>query len=122
MPAPSHKPLHSRNSVSVGNRQPKLQAKGHPVDLALVEAGALLHDLGRSKTHGVDHGCSRRTNRPNNRDCRSLLLILLSGMSAQASLTKKRTWLEWPAGNYVPTTLEEKIVCYADKRIDHDSR
>ena len=34
----------------------KLEEKGHKIDIDLVEAGALLHDLGRSKTHGVDHG------------------------------------------------------------------
>ncbi len=34
----------------------KLSAKGLKVDLELVEAGALLHDLGRSKNHTVDHG------------------------------------------------------------------
>ena len=34
----------------------KLQKKGYEVDLDLVEAGALLHDIGRSKTHKVDHG------------------------------------------------------------------
>ena len=34
----------------------KLVQKGYKVDLKLVEAGALLHDLGRSKSHAVDHG------------------------------------------------------------------
>jgi hypothetical protein len=27
----------------------------------------------------------------------------------------------WPKDTYVPQTLEEKIVCYADKRIDRDA-
>ncbi len=34
----------------------KLQSKGLKINVELVEAGALLHDLGRSKTHTVDHG------------------------------------------------------------------
>ena len=34
----------------------KLERKGLKIDRKLVEAGALLHDLGRSKTHNVDHG------------------------------------------------------------------
>ena len=34
----------------------KLEKKGIKVDLKLVEAGALLHDIGRSKSHAVDHG------------------------------------------------------------------
>ena len=33
---------------------------------------------------------------------------------------RKQQWLGWPKDNYMPTTLEEKVVCYADKRIDHD--
>ena len=33
-----------------------LQAKGYRVDIHLVESGAILHDIGRSVTHGVEHG------------------------------------------------------------------
>ena len=32
-----------------------LQKKGMRVNVELVEVGALLHDLGRSRTHSVDH-------------------------------------------------------------------
>ncbi|UCH56831.1 MAG: HDIG domain-containing protein, partial [Candidatus Bathyarchaeota archaeon] len=32
------------------------RGQGHDVDLGLVEAGALLHDLGRCRTHGIMHG------------------------------------------------------------------
>ena len=32
-----------------------LRAKGFEVDVDLVEVGALLHDLGRAKTHAVNH-------------------------------------------------------------------
>ena len=31
------------------------QSRGYPVDVDLVEVGALLHDIGRSKTHDVSH-------------------------------------------------------------------
>ena len=34
----------------------QLRKKGLNVDLKLVEAGALLHDIGRSKTNAVNHG------------------------------------------------------------------
>jgi uncharacterized protein len=34
----------------------KLKAKGEKVDLNFLECGALLHDIGRSKSHGVLHG------------------------------------------------------------------
>ena len=32
------------------------KSKGYRVDLRLVESGALLHDLGRGQTHGIEHG------------------------------------------------------------------
>jgi hypothetical protein len=31
-------------------------------------------------------------------------------------------WLGWPQDSYIPQTLEEKIVCYADKCIDSNKR
>ena len=31
-------------------------------------------------------------------------------------------WLGWPKDNYIPQSLEEKIVCYADKCIGSDNR
>lgn len=31
------------------------KAKGYDVDVRLVEVGALLHDIGRAKTHSVHH-------------------------------------------------------------------
>jgi uncharacterized protein len=40
----------------------KLQQKGHTIDLPLVEAGGLLHDLGRSKNQSVDHAIAGRAN------------------------------------------------------------
>ena len=46
-------------SLEIANQ---LKSKGFDVDLSLVEAGALLHDIGRSKTNAVDHGVSRRAN------------------------------------------------------------
>jgi uncharacterized protein len=99
----------------------KLQAKGYKVDLALVEAGGLLHDLGRSKTHGVDHGLVGAQIAQSIGLPESVANIIKRHVGAGIT-DEEATWLEFPEGNYVPTTLEEKIVCYADKRIDHDSK
>ena len=43
-------------------------------------------------------------------------------MLAQESQLKKRKWLGWPKDIYVPQTLEEKIVSFADKLIDQSKR
>ena len=33
-----------------------IKNNGYDVDVELVRLGGLLHDIGRSKTHGIDHG------------------------------------------------------------------
>jgi uncharacterized protein len=97
----------------------KIQARGHNVDLALVEAGALLHDLGRSKTHGVEHGLVGGQIAQSIGLPESVVHIIQRHVGAGIT-AEEADWLEFPQGNYVPTSIEEKIVCYADKRIDHD--
>ncbi len=97
----------------------KLQAKGLQVNLQLLEVGALLHDLGRSKSHTVDHGVvgaqiGQTMNLP-------LALINIIKRHVGAGITiQEAQKLCWPEDIYVPQTLEEKIVCYADKRVDQD--
>ncbi len=43
-------------------------------------------------------------------------------MLAQESQPRKRKRFGWPKDVYVPQTLEEKIVSYADKLIDQSKR
>ena len=97
----------------------KMQAKGIPIDMQLVEAGALLHDLGRAKSHNVDHGLvgsqiAQKLGLP-----QAVVNIIKRHVGAGIT-PEEAAWLGWPKDNYMPTTLEEKVVCYADKRIDHD--
>jgi uncharacterized protein len=97
----------------------KLQAKGLKINLELVEAGAMLHDLGRAKTHGVEHSLvgaqmAKALGLPQP-------VIDIIKRHVGAGITQEEAaWLGWPKDVYVPQTLEEKVVCYADKRIDHD--
>jgi uncharacterized protein len=97
----------------------KLQQKGFKVDLELVEAGAMLHDLGRAKTHGVEHSLvgaqmAQTLGLPQE-------VINIVKRHVGAGITEQEAdWLGWPKDTYIPQTLEEKVVCYADKRIDHD--
>lgn len=95
----------------------KLQQKGNAIDLSLVEVGGLLHDLGRAKNQTVDHavvgGQMAET------------LGLSDGVSriikrhVGAGITDEEArMLGWPRDTYEPHTLEEKIVCYADKRVN----
>ncbi len=97
----------------------KLKAKGIQIDLGLVEAGALLHDLGRSKTHGVEHSLVGAQIAQTLGLPQPIIDIIKRHVGAGIT-DEEAAWLGWPKDNYIPQTLEEKVVCYADKRIDHD--
>jgi uncharacterized protein len=93
------------------------QKRGMNVDLELVEIGALLHDIGRAKTHRIDHGVvgaeiARSKGLPE-----SIISIIenhpLAGITAEEA--KK---FSLPVKDYLPRTLEERIITYADKRLE----
>lgn len=95
--------------------------KGLKVNLELVEIGALLHDIGRAKTHSVHHAVvgmqiAKTLNLP-----KSIIAIIKRhvGGGITADEAKK---LGWPKDVYIPQTLEEKIVAYADKLIEGSKR
>lgn len=87
------------------------------IDENLVFAGALLHDVGRTKSHGADHGIIGRK-----------ILLSLGFPDRLARVCETHTifsvedeetsnMLGIPVGEYLPKTLEEKIIAYSDKRI-----
>ena len=91
--------------------------KGSEVDIQLVEIGALLHDMGRSKTHSVNHviagvEIAKSLGLPNS-------VVSIIERHAGSGIPKDEAQkLGWPVKDYVPRTLEEKIVTYADKLIE----
>ncbi|MFX0101332.1 MAG: HDIG domain-containing metalloprotein [Candidatus Hodarchaeota archaeon] len=92
------------------------------IDDELVEAGALLHDIGRIKSHGIEHGyyggeLLKDTN-IDERIARCAMVHVLGGFTledirAEFSNDLKEK-IEIPL---IPETLEEKIVCLADKHV-----
>jgi len=93
------------------------QRKHSNVDVKLVEISALLHDIGRSKTHSVDHALeggkiARAFNLP---ESIAFIVERHAGGGIPREEAKK---LGWPIRDFLPKTLEEKIVCYADKRVE----
>jgi len=99
----------------------QLQKKGQPVNLQLVEAGALLHDLGRSQTHSVDHAIVGAKLAQQEGMPKEIVSIIKRHVGAGIT-DEEAKWLGWPQDSYIPQTLEEKIVCYADKCIDSNKR
>jgi len=97
------------------------KAKGIDVDINLVVIGSLLHDLGRSKTHSVQHGVigaqlARKIGLPE-----KVTLIIERHVGAGIT-SEEAVTLGLPKRDYLPQSLEEKIVTYADKLVDGDRR
>jgi len=95
--------------------------RGLKVNVQLVERGALLHDIGRSKTHTVDHviegaEVARYLSLP-----RPIVAIIERHAGGGITRNEARR-LGWPVKEYLPRTLEEKIVAYADKLMEGSRR
>lgn len=88
-------------------------------DIELVRAGGLLHDIGRTKTHGIRHGVegedlARSLSLPE-----PVVQIIRRHVGA-GILPEEAAALGLPERDYVPSTLEEKIVCHADNLVSDD--
>jgi uncharacterized protein len=94
-----------------------LQKRGYKVDVKLVEIGALLHDIGRSKTHSVNHAIAGARIAEDSLMPEPVIRIIERHVGAGIP-PEEAEKLGWPKKSYVPQTLEELIVNYADKLIE----
>jgi uncharacterized protein (TIGR00295 family) len=85
-------------------------------DVKLVEAGALLHDIGRCKSHAIDHAVRGAEIASGEKLPAPIVKIIERhiGGGIPRSEAKK---LGLPDKDYIPKTLEEKIVSHADNLI-----
>jgi uncharacterized protein len=97
------------------------EENGLKVDLDLVETGALLHDIGRAKTHSVHHAVIGAEIAKSLGLPEPVILIIKRHVGGGIT-AKEAKKLGWPRDVYIPQTLEEKIVCYADKLIEGAQR
>jgi uncharacterized protein len=98
-----------------------LKERGLKIDSELVEVGALLHDIGLSKTHTVHHAVvgaeiAKSAGLPH-----SVISIIKRHVGGGITASEAER-LGWSEDVYVPITLEEKIVSYADKLIENAKR
>ncbi|TFF98330.1 MAG: HDIG domain-containing protein [Promethearchaeota archaeon] len=112
-----------KHSIKVAEEALKIANKITKVNInkSLVKIGGLLHDIGRSKTHGFDHALQGAEIIRNEGFSEKLARIcethILGGLDEQDTQE-----LGLPEKNYIPQSIEEKIVCLADKRILGDKK
>jgi uncharacterized protein len=106
----------ARLSVQIAK---KCVDNGVNINVELVHIGGLLHDVGRSRTHSVHHPIvgaeiARSLGLP---EC--IVSIIRCHLGGGITPEEAREF-GWPEETYMPETLEEKIVTYADKLIEGD--
>lgn len=93
------------------------QRTGEGLDLELIGRGALFHDLGKAKTHAIEHGklgaeMGRELGLPES-------ITAIMEKHIRGGLTEaEAVELGLPVKDYSLRKLEERIVIYADRLVD----
>lgn len=96
-------------------------AKKCRASIAVVETGSMLHDIGRCRTHGMDHAVQGAKLAAGLKLPPAVVRIIERHIGA--GITKKEAKaLGLPEKDYFPQTLEEKIVAHADNLISSSRR
>ncbi|MCG2737504.1 MAG: TIGR00295 family protein [Candidatus Methanoperedenaceae archaeon] len=86
------------------------------IDIEIVYLGGLLHDIGRSRTHGIFHAvegaCIARENGLDEKLVNIIERHIGAGIPREEAAD-----LGLPVKDYMPITLEEKIVAHADNLV-----
>lgn len=109
-----------RHCIAVCDLAVKIARKCR-ADVDLVEAGALLHDIGRCRSHGIDHAVLGAELADEMGLQKPIVKIVERHIGAGIPRGEARD-LGLPSKDYIPETLEEKIVAQADNLIASASR
>lgn len=97
----------------------RIENNGHEIDVGFVEISALIHDIGRCKTNGIRHGIEGAN------ILRRLKLERFARVCEThigAGLTRDEAGsIGLPEKDYLPETLEEKVIAHADNLVDGSS-
>ncbi|WP_340818583.1 TIGR00295 family protein [Methanolobus sp. WCC4] len=99
----------------------KLRSSGRDVDVALVEAGALLHDLGRARTHDITHAIAGVEVAEQNGIDQAIIEIIKRHIGAGITREDAKE-LGLPDDDYMPVTIEQMIVAHADNLVKGTKR
>ncbi len=86
------------------------------IDIDTLFIGALLHDIGRSKTHGIDHSMAGAEIAIEKELDDKLVKIIERHIGAGIPKEEAKS-LGLEAKDYIPVTIEEKIVAHADNLV-----
>lgn len=116
---PNHIIEHSKAvSVKAKDITSNLMDKtGSNIDMEQIEIGALLHDIGRINTHTIKHAIEGAEILKNLKYPEEIIKITTKHIGAGIP-PKEAEILVLPPGDYMPHTLEEKIVAHADNLIN----
>ncbi len=92
--------------------------RGQPIniDIDAIYFGALLHDIGRSKTHGIDHAVVGASIAIEKGLSDTVVKIIERHIGAGIPMDEAMA-LGLPEKDYLPVTIEEKIVAHADNLV-----
>lgn len=105
-----------QHCIAVCRKAMKIAANFDNADKDLIRKGALLHDIGRSRTHGITHAVvgaeiAREHGYPDE------VVNIIERHIGAGITAEEAVKLGLPEKSYVPQTLEEKIVAHADNLI-----
>jgi len=104
------------HSQAVLKKAMKIAANFEETDLDLIKKGALLHDIGRSRTHGITHAIEGVEIAKKYGYSQDVLNIIERHIGAGITAEEAEI-LGLPKKSYLPETLEEKIVAHADNLV-----
>lgn len=112
----NHIEMVTKKTLEIGRR---LKERGFDVDLELLEIGSYLHDIGRSVTHGVSHAVESAKIIKELGFSEPVIRLVERHVGAGITAEEAER-LGLPKKDYVPETLEEKILSYGDKFLESE--
>ncbi|AKA48876.1 tRNA 2'-O-methylase [uncultured archaeon] len=107
------------NHVTKVSELASLMAERLNANRDLVRAGALLHDIGRTVSNGIDHAI-RGAEIIRSRGLMEELARIVERHTGAGIPTGEAVKLGLPPKDYIPETIEEKIVAHADNLVSKD--
>jgi len=96
-----------------------LSSDGIKVNRELVDTGSLLHDIGREKVHTIGHALKSYEKVKELGFSEDVALIVRNHLGSGIK-KDEAVKLGLPAEDFMPRTIEQKIVSYADNLIDNN--